>query len=204
MSPTRPILVLVVDREGAQRPNLVRDAVRAGVDWVQLRERTLEARDLIELADAVVASAAPARVLVNRRSDVALVCGADGVHLGFDAIEAGQARELLGSQALVGVSTHAPEEIDPASGASYAHLAPIFEPLSKPPERAPLGLLALAAAAQRGLPVIAQGGLDARSAAAAIGAGAAGIAVTGAILNADDPAGATRSLRDALDGAALA
>jgi thiamine-phosphate pyrophosphorylase len=204
LSSTRPILVLVVDRAGAGRPDLVRDAVRAGVDWVQLRDRTLEARELIELTDEVMAAATPARVVVNRRSDIALAAGADGVHLGFDGMAPDLARALLGSRALVGVSAHAPEEIDAGSGASYAHLAPIFEPLSKPRERAPLGLSALAAAARRGLPVIAQGGLDAQGAGAAIEVGAAGVAVTGAILNADDPARAARALRDAIDEANLA
>ena len=79
------------------------------------------------------------------------------------------------------------------------HLAPIHRPLSKASSRPPLGIAALSDAAGRGLPVLAQGGLDAGNARAALDAGAAGIAVTGAILQAQDPAAAVRSLREALD-----
>jgi thiamine-phosphate pyrophosphorylase len=186
---------------------IVESAVAAGVDWVQVRDRELDGGPLLALAERVREAArrgaarrkASARVIVNRRADVALASGVDGVHLGFDGMDAAQARAWLGPDALVGVSAHAPEEIDPDAGASYAHLAPIAAPLSKTSERPALGLGALAAAAARGLPVLAQGGIDAANAAAAIAAGAAGIAVTGAVLLADDPEQAVRALREALD-----
>jgi thiamine-phosphate diphosphorylase len=210
----RPILSLVVDRACARGDvrAAVEAAVRGGVDWVQVRERDLDDRALLEHAD-VVASAvrrgarerelAP-RVLVNRRADVALAIGADGVHLGFDAMDARDARDLLGQfndEALLGLSAHAAGEIAATPGLSYAHLAPIFAPLSKAAARAPLGLSALAeAAAEQEIPVLAQGGIDRENARAAIAAGAAGVAVTGAILLADDPEQATRALREALDG----
>jgi thiamine-phosphate pyrophosphorylase len=184
-------------------------AVRGGVDWVQVRERDLTDAALLELADAVSAAARnaacgrpgrPLRVIVNRRADVALCIGADGVHLGFDAVEPDAARRLLGDTALIGVSTHDPDEVGTLEGSDYAHLAPIFAPLSKPVERRALGLSALGAAARHGLPVLAQGGIDASNAGAAIRAGAAGIAVTGAVLLADDPEAAARGLREQLDG----
>jgi thiamine-phosphate pyrophosphorylase len=206
---SRPILSLVTDRRLVRRDlaEIVGAAVAGGVDWVQLRERDLEGDALVALCDRVLVAARAAagaralRVLVNRRVDVALASGADGVHLGFDALPVGVARALLGSDATVGVAAHAPEEVRDAahSGATYAHLAPIFEPLSKPAERPPLGLAALAACGGA-LPVLAQGGIDARNAADAIRAGAAGVAVTGAILSADDPERAARTLRRALDG----
>ena len=81
---------------------------------------------------------------------------------------------------------------------SYVHLAPVFAPLSKRAERASLGLAALEAAARESVPVIAQGGVDAANAAALRAAGAAGVAVTGAILLANDIAAATAALRSAL------
>jgi thiamine-phosphate pyrophosphorylase len=198
----------VLDAGAAARPGLVEAAVRGGVDWLQLRERTLEGAALLALVDRVCAAARgaraerlePARVVVSRRLDVALAAGADGVHLPFDGVDAADARALLGPDALVGISAHDPGEIDARGGASYAHLAPIHPPLSKAPSRAPLGLAALARAASRGLPVLAQGGMDAHTARAAIAAGAAGIAVTGAILHAADPFAAARALREALDG----
>jgi thiamine-phosphate pyrophosphorylase len=199
----------VIDARAAARAGLVEAVVSGGVDWLQLRDRTLEGAGLFALLDAVCAAArragadrpAPVRVVVSRRMDAALATGADGVHLPFDGVDAADARVLLGGDALVGISAHAPEEIDARGGASYAHLAPIHPPLSKPPERPPLGLAAITRAAARGLPVLAQGGIEARNARAAIAAGAAGVAVTGSILNAPDPRAAARALREALDAA---
>jgi len=184
-------------------------AVGAGVDWVQLRERDLPGAELLALADAVAGAARSAarerggelRILVNRRMDVALAVGADGVHLGFDAVDPHTARRLLGPDALVGVSTHSAEEARAAEAGvvSYVQLAPIFPPLSKRASRPPLGTRGLAEAAAAGVPVLAQGGVDAGNAAAVVAAGAAGVAVTGAILLARDPAAAAAALRRALD-----
>jgi thiamine-phosphate pyrophosphorylase len=185
----------------------VEAAVRGGVDWVQVREREIADAALLALADAVAGAvrrgargrAAPARVLINRRADVVLAAKADGVHLGFDAMAAADARRVLGDAALVGISAHAPDELDAGAGLSYAHLAPIFPPLSKTGARPALGPAALTAAARRGIPLLAQGGLDCHNVRSAIEAGAAGVAVTGAILMADDPGAAARALREALD-----
>ncbi len=181
-------------------------AVSGGVDWVQVRERDLEAAELLALAERVAEAARAAagaagrelRILVNRRTDVALALGADGVHLGFDAVGPAAARRLLGPEALIGVSCHTPAEVRALSDASYAQLAPIFPPLSKPAERPALGLAALGRAAGP-LPVLAQGGIEAGNAAEAVAAGAAGAAVTGAILGSDDPGAAAAALREALD-----
>lgn len=189
-------------------PAALAAAVAGGADWLQLRARALPARALLAWCDAVSAAVRAggrrAAILVNRRVDVALAAGADGVHLGFDALGPAEARALLGPGRLVGVSAHAVDELAPAAaaGADYAHLAPLFDPFSKAPERPPLGLAALAAARGAGLPVLAQGGIDAARAAAAVRAGAAGVAVTGAVLGAADPAAAARALRAALDEAA--
>jgi thiamine-phosphate pyrophosphorylase len=179
-------------------------AIAQGVDLVQLRDRELAGGALLALARALQQALRRAggaiSLVLNRRADVALAAGADGVHLGFDGMEPRDARELLGGAALVGVSCHAPAEVAAAHGASYAHLAPIFAPLSKPAERPPLGPAALGACAGR--PVLAQGGITADNAGACLAAGAAGVAVTGAILMAADPSAATASLRRALDAAA--
>ncbi len=201
----------MLDR-GAARGDLLESlaaAVAAGVDRVQVRERAMEGRELLEFSQAVCDTARGAaraagrtvRVVVNRRVDVALAAGADGVHLGFDGVDAGTARRLLGPEALVGVSCHAPAEVRDAAGASYAHLAPVFPPLSKAATRPALGTAALREAARHG-EVLAQGGVDAGNAASCIAAGAAGVAVTGAVLMAADPGEAARSLRRALDAAA--
>jgi thiamine-phosphate pyrophosphorylase len=191
-------------------PAALAAAVAGGADRLQLRARTLPARALLAWCDAVAAAVRGAgggrrvTIVVNRRIDVALAAGADGVHLGFDGLDPSRARALVGPGRLVGVSAHAVAELAPAAaaGADYAHLAPIFDPFSKAPGRPPLGLAALAAARGAGLPVLAQGGIDAARAAAAVRAGAAGAAVTGAVLGAADPQAAARALRAALDAAA--
>ncbi|HJO23769.1 MAG: thiamine phosphate synthase [Myxococcota bacterium] len=183
-------------------------AVTAGVDWLQVRDRSLGGTALSALVDAVGAEARSAgarsgrsvRVLVNRRIDVALASGADGVHLGFDALQPAEARRLLGAGALVGISCHAPAEVRAAKEANYAHLAPVFEPLSKAATRPPLGTAAIRSAS--GLPVLAQGGIGPANVAACMAAGAAGVAVTGAILAAPNPGRASAALRAALDGSA--
>ena len=138
---------------------------------------------------------------MNRRLDVALAIEAQGAHLGFDAVSLASARQLLGRGAMLGVSAHSPAEVETAAreGADYAHLAPIFAPLSKPASRPPLGVGALSSAAAHGIAVIAQGGVTQDNARELIDHGAAGIAVTGTILLADDPGAATRGLRAALD-----
>ena len=197
----------MIDRGAAPEsaPARAAAAVRGGVDWIQLRDRALDGAALLAFVDAVAAAARaaagdrPLRLLVNRRLDVALAAGVDGVHLGHDAVSPGVARRLLPPTALVGVSTHAVAEALAAQGVDYVQLAPIFAPLSKPAERPALGLSALAAAAAGPHPVLAQGGIDARNAAAVRDAGAAGVAVTGSIWLVDDPFAAAAALRAALD-----
>jgi thiamine-phosphate diphosphorylase len=219
-----PILCLVVDRS-ALRGDLakwVAAAVAAGVDWVQIRERDLEGAALLAHAEEIDRAARQAaaqrggrvEIFVNRRIDIALAIGADGVQLGFDAVDPRTARRLLGSGApigsdaragskvRIGISTHHPDEIRTAPPeVDCAQLAPIAQPLSKPSAGPYLGVQAVAEAARYGIPVIAQGGITAANATAIAAAGAAGIAVTGAILSAADPASATRALRAALAAA---
>jgi thiamine-phosphate pyrophosphorylase len=213
----RPILCLVTDRTACHRPlpEAVEAAVAAGVDWVQVRERSLEGAALLEHAEALAAAArrggaargGRVRVLVNRRVDIALAAGValDGVHLGGDALPPDRARALLGAGAWIGVSTHAPEEAAraAAAGASYVQLAPIFAPRSKPASRPALGPGVLGEAARAGLPVLAQGGVGPENVGACLAAGAVGIAVTGAILMASNPGAAAEALREALDAAAV-
>ena len=184
--------------------------MRAGVDWIQIRERDLEAAALLRFAREIAAAAQRGadrreiRLIMNRRVDVALALGLRGVHLGFDALAPGRACALLAPHGFVGCSAHAPAEVEAAAeaGAHYAHLAPIFPPLSKPVQRPPLGPQAIETAATHGIPVLAQGGVEADHCGDLIRAGAAGVAVTGAILMHSDPGAAAAALRSALDAAA--
>jgi thiamine-phosphate diphosphorylase len=143
------------------------------------------------------------RVVINRRLDIAQTLGAHGAHLGFDAVSPADARRSLGPGALIGSSTHSVEEVATAAraGVDYVHLAPVYAPLSKASGRPPLGAETLEAAARHSTRVLAQGGVTAAETPALIARGASGVAVTGAILQAADPAQATRDLREALDRA---
>ncbi len=203
-----PILCAVLDGSalGSDPVRFAAALFAAGVDWIQLRDRLLQDEPLYRLARALALAAhdqPDRRVLVNRRADIALAARADGVHLGFDAIDSKSARALLGEDAWIGASLHSPDEIEAAAGSclSYAHLAPIWDPISKPASRPALGLEALARATAFGLPVLAQGGLDADRARLAIGAGAAGIAVTGQLSGSADPAAIAAELRRGIDQA---
>lgn len=193
----------MVDRSCDRHPLVptVAAVVEAGVDWVQLRERDLEGADWLAWAEALARAARGAEILVNRRVDVALAIGAAGVHLGFDALPPAEAASLLAEGARIGVSAHSPDEVRMAraAGATYAHLAPIWAPLSKPAQRPALGLGPLAEACESGLPILAQGGVSSSRCQDALSAGAAGVAVTGDLLLAHDPVAATRALRAALD-----
>ena len=227
-SSPRPILCAVLDGAAlGLTPVAARKAAAslfsAGVDWIQLRDRSLGARELYALAcdlvaarDAVRGTRPGLRVLVNKRSDVALAAGADGVHLGIDALDARSVAALVRSldadggiqdDFLLGASLHSIAELETliAHGLplAYAHLAPIWSPRSKPAERPELGLAVLARAAELAsgakIELLAQGGLDTARAVQAITAGAAGIALTGSLSQASDPVATTRSLRRALD-----
>jgi len=218
-SDARPILCAVLDGDAlGDAPRARAEALfAAGVDWIQLRDRARSAAELLALARALVAARDAGgrgirRVIVNKRADLALAAGADGFHLGVDAIDPQAAAALAAicpAAALIGLSCHDAAEIEAAARAdlppAYAHLAPIWDPRSKPAERPALGLGELGRAARlgatAGIRVLAQGGIDPARAAAAVVAGAAGVAVTGLIRQAADPAEAARALRHALDAA---
>jgi len=222
----RPILCAVLDAAalGARPEGFARELFASGVDWIQLRDRSLSGESMFRIARALVtardesrsASHAPdsvattaklfsnRRVLVNRRVDIALATKADGAHLGFDALGEIDARRLLPEDVLLGSSLHRLEEIEARAGPagpSYAHLAPIWDPISKKASRPALGLDLLAKACGKGLPILAQGGIDEKRAAEVIRAGAAGIAVTGILSGARNPMAVAKQLRQALDGA---
>ena len=139
------------------------------------------------------------RVAVNDRIDVALAVGADGVQLGGRSLPVGVARELAGDLS-IGVSVHSVEsavraEAEVADWITFGHVFPT----SSHPDTTPRGVTALAQAVQAvHIPVIAIGGIGTRQVGPVIQAGAAGIAVMSAILDAPDPAWATAKLRQAM------
>jgi len=174
----------------------IAEAARAGVDYIQLRERDLPTRELEALADQVVQTIAqntnpnrPTRLLVNSRTDVALAAGADGVHLRSNDISPSEVRRIwvqcgLGAPArempaapLIFVSCHSHDQIAHAAqeAADFAVVAPIFEKRDSPGQ-SPLGLEGLREACRQRIPVLALGGIALQNASACADAGATGIA----------------------------
>ncbi len=150
--------------------------IAEGVELIQIRERNLTARRLAELTRQVMAIPRPAetKILVNDRADVALACGADGVHLRDGSIEPAK---FAHSGFLVTVASHSVEDAGNTAGADYVLLAPIFKPFSKADSGPALGTNSIREFCQRSrTPVLALGGITRENARACIAAGAAGIA----------------------------
>jgi thiamine-phosphate pyrophosphorylase len=177
-------LCYITDRN-ALRPRpllpLIRDAVQARVDLIQIREKDLPTRALLQLVEsaAATAKASGTRIVVNDRLDVALAAGADGVHLGTQSIPPEAARKCGPEGFLLGVSCHSRQDalMAAAAGADYVVLGPIFETPSKIAYGPPLGLDVLRATARvAGIPILALGGISLERVRACLEAGAAGIA----------------------------
>jgi thiamine-phosphate pyrophosphorylase len=161
----------------------VAEAVRAGIDYMQLREKDLPSRELEALARDVVRTArdtgADTRVLINSRADVALAAGADGVHLRSNDLSPMDVRGIwrtagAESQPVVAVSCHTEEEVRAAklAGADFVVFGPVFGKSAAPG----VGLSRLSAACAHGIPVLALGGLNLENARSCVEAGAAGVA----------------------------
>jgi thiamine-phosphate pyrophosphorylase len=158
---------------------------RAGVDWIQIREKDLSARELAALVAEAIRRVPPScRILVNDRLDVAFALSAGGVHLGERSISVEQVKRLLAKEHpswefLVGVSTHSLDAAQSAqaSGADYLVFGPVFATPSKASFGPPQGLNRLAEVCRSvSIPVIAIGGITAENARDCQRAGAAGIA----------------------------
>ena len=148
-----------------------------GVDWVQVRDKELPARELIDVVRRAMAWGG--KILVNTRVDVAIAAGAAGVHLPAGSIAPAEWRAITPSGFLIGVSCHSREEVVDAEreGADYVVFGPVFAPLSKTSDLGPRGLeeLGRAAGAVK-IPVLALGGITEENARSCVEAGAAGVA----------------------------
>ena len=158
---------------------------------VQIREKDLDTRQLIDLAQNLILLIKQhhGKVLLNDRVDIAMALDADGVHLRSDSLPLPLARRILGNEKLIGISTHSVEEVRKAEseGADFVVLGPIYETPSKRIYGPPLGLHTLETACRASrLPIFAIGGITPKLVPAVMSSDAYGIAVISSILQASD------------------
>ena len=162
---------------GVQLLDVIARNLADGVDWIQIREKGLEARELLDLVRRAIALGG--KIIVNGRMDVALAGGAAGLHLPAGSIAPRSWRAIAPAGFLIGVSCHTVDEVHIAEneGADYALFGPVFAPLSKTSDLTPRGLDGLAEAAHAvRIPVLAVGGITRENAPACAASGAAGVA----------------------------
>lgn len=208
-SPRWSVCVLITDelcRRGWKA--VAEGACRGGASCLQLREKDLGDRELLDRARAMVELARPlgVPVVVNDRPDVALIAGAAGVHVGQGDLPVGDVRKVVGDRLLVGVSCATLEQARQAvqDGADYLGLGPMFTSgtKAKPALSGPALVEAVVAdAVASRLPHLAISGIDATNACELARRGCHGVAVCGAVCGADDPESATREIVDAMSSA---
>ena len=204
MKPLNLDLHLVTDRSlslGRDLLDIVQAAVQGGVSVVQLRDKECDTREFVELGRAVAAVLKPAGIplLINDRVDVALVVGADGVHIGQSDMPYADARHLLGPEAIIGLSVEseahalAAEVLD----VDYLGLSPVFTTPTKSELTVQLGLDGVNRIRRISRHrLVAIGGLHCGNIASVLNSGADGVAVVSAICSAVDPLQATRQLKE--------
>jgi len=208
-------LCVLLTESLCRRPwlEVAREAIRGGADCLQLREKALEGGTLLERARALVsvaraASEGRAAVIINDRPDVALLAGADGVHLGQGDLPIREARALAGSRLLIGASTHdlAEARAAVAAGADYCGVGAMFPTGTKPRETSGVEYLRayLAEPALSRVPHLAIGGITPGRVAGLTEAGCRGVAVSAAVCGSDDPAAVCREFVTALTAPARA
>jgi len=175
-------------------------ALTGGVDVVQLRQKGLEAAQEMSFLAAfrLACDRHGALLAVNDRADIARAVGADVLHLGQDDLPAAAARQIVGPETLIGLSTHSAEQAAAASTAAdvdYFCAGPVWPTPTKPGRPAPgLGLVRYAAALAAPVPWFAIGGISAANIDAVLAAGARRVVVVRAITEAADPAAAAAGL----------
>jgi thiamine-phosphate pyrophosphorylase len=200
-------LVAPARLEAGALADLIPELVAAGVDIVQLREKELEAKDILRLAAPVLEACRAAGIpfLLNDRPDLAATLGADGVHVGQDDLPVEATRAVVGA-ALVGLSTHARAQIDaaiaaaPAVAPDYLAVGPVFDTPTKP-GRPGVGFDLLRYASETvTIPWFAIGGIDRATLDDVMDAGATRVVVVRAITEAADPVAAAAALKEQLRG----
>ena len=202
-----PALLVITDRRQARMPiaDIVEAAVAAGCRWISVREKDLPADEQVALAKSLlpIARRFGARLMLHGDAGLAVAAGLDGAHLPAGG-DAARARALLGKERLLGISIHSVAEagrLDPAL-VDYAIAGPAYETESKPGYGPALGAQGIAAiVAASSVPILAIGGIRAEEVPELVRAGAAGIAIMGAVMRAGAPGEEIKRLFAALAAA---
>jgi thiamine-phosphate pyrophosphorylase len=187
---------------GAQGDEFLDAALRGGVEIVQLRVKEGSGAAILAAAHrfARICADHGALFILNDRPELVIEAGADGVHLGQDDMPVPLARQLVGADRIVGLSTHSPQQIDAAAGVDYIGVGPVHETPTKPGRQA-VGLRPVHYAAEHtDIPFFAIGGITPGNVADVRAAGAERVAVVRALTEASDPERAAIELRAALVG----
>lgn len=195
-------LIVVADPGGVagrRFVHVVREALKGGAPALQLRAKSMAAREMTELARVLLAETrgAGALLFINDRIDVALAAGADGAHIGDDDIPLAAARGIVPAGFLLGRSADSPDQARTATteGADYLGVGPVYATQSKEDAGPAIGIAGLSAvAAATSLPVVGIGGITRDTAEEVVAGGAAGIAVIRAVMTGQDPAEEVRYL----------
>ena len=178
--------------------DVARQSIEGGADCLQLREKELDGGALLERAKWLVTLAKPlgVSVIINDRPDIAVMADADGVHLGQTDVPVEQARKIVGSQRLIGVSTSHLDQAKQAkrNGADYCGVGPMFETTTKQKPQLAGPAYLRQYLKWDGLPHLAIGGIHMENLPQLIDAGVRGIAVTSCVSRAQEPAQTVRSL----------
>jgi thiamine-phosphate pyrophosphorylase len=199
-------LYVLISESACRRPWLetAQLAIDGGADCLQLREKSLESGELLSRAEQFVELCRRHRVIsiVNDRPDIAVLSGADGVHVGQEDLPVREARKIIGRNKIVGVSTHRIEQARQAilDGADYIGVGPVFRSETKPRDFLPGLAYAKQVATELAdkIPAIAIAGINEQNVDEVISNGIRAIAVTAAITAADDPREAARRLKGKL------
>ena len=199
-------LYVLITEALCRRPWLetVEQTIAGGADCIQLREKDLDGGELLARAKQFVALCRKHGVLsiINDRPDIAILSDADGVHVGQEDLPANQVRKLIGPGKIVGVSTHRIEQARKAvrDGADYIGVGPFFRSATKPRDFLPGPAYAREVASSIGIPAVAIAGITAQNVDEVLASGLKAVAVSSAVIAADDVRGATEALKKKLAG----
>jgi thiamine-phosphate pyrophosphorylase len=183
---------------------IILQAIDGGIAYIQLREKDVSTRSFVQEAKRIKKLLSPYKIplIINDRIDVALACGADGVHIGQEDMPYAIARKLMGKKAIIGLSVEDWTDVEESQklDVDYIGVSPVFPTPTKTDTKGAWGLAGLAKIkAFSRHPLVAIGGINESNAADVIAAGADCIAVVSAICAASDPTTATRNLKSIID-----